>query len=133
MADQKKATQGTKKQTQEPKKEMTPDELAAAKKRKKKRDKRRKRRKVRRIITMYLLVIFLIVITIGGYAAYEKFGKQLLEYQEAAKEIVANSDEKTFRQDETSIVYDANGKMIREVKGETLLLSHQKLTIRVSA
>lgn len=119
MADQKKSTQGTKTTTQEKKnKEMTAEELAVARKRKAKRDKRRKRRKVRRIIMTYLLVIFLIVITIGGYVAYEKFGKQLLEYQEAAQELVANSDEKTFRQDETSIVYDADGKMIREVKGE---------------
>lgn len=113
MADNKKSTKESKNKT-----EKTPEELAAARKRKIKRDKRKKRRKVRRIILSYLLVIFLIVITVGGYAAYEKFGKQLLEYQKDAEEIVANSDEKTFRQDETSIVYDADGKMIREVKGE---------------
>ncbi len=108
-----KTTTGSKKTT-----EKTPEELALAQKRKAKRDKRKKRRKVRRIITSYLLIIFLVVITIGGYAAYEKFGKKLLEYREDAQEIVANSDEKTFRQDETSIVYDANGNLIREVKGE---------------
>ncbi len=113
MADNKKSTQESKKRAAE-----TPEELLAAKKRKAKRENRKKRRKVRRIIMAYLLVIFLIVITIGGYYAYEKFGKQLLEYQKAAEEIVAESTEKTFRQDETSIVYDANGKMIREVKGE---------------
>ena len=119
MADQKKSTQGTKTTTKEKqKKEMTAEELAVARKRKAKRDKRKKRRKVRRIILSYLLVIFLIVITIGGYVAYEKFGKQLLEYQKDAQELVDKSDEKTFRQDETSIVYDTNGKMIREVKGE---------------
>lgn len=113
MADNKKSTQENKKKT-----EKTPEELAATRKRKAKREKRKKRKKVRRIIISYLLVIFLLVITIGGYAVYEKFGKQLLQYQEEAKEMVANSNEKTFRQDETSIVYDANGKMIREVKGE---------------
>ena len=113
MADKKKSTEASKQKT-----EKTPEELAAARKRKAKRDKRKKRRKVRRIITSYLLVIFLIVITIGGYYAYEKFGKQLLQLQKDAEEIVANSDEKTFRQDETSLVYDADGKMIREVKGE---------------
>lgn len=113
MADNKKSTQENKKKA-----EKTPEELAAARKRKAKREKRKKRKKVRRIIISYLLVIFLLVITIGGYAVYEKFGKQLLQYQEEAKEMVANSNEKTFRQDETSIVYDANGKMIREVKGE---------------
>ncbi|MBQ4059533.1 MAG: transglycosylase domain-containing protein [Lachnospiraceae bacterium] len=118
MADNKKSTKQTAKTTEEKKQEMTSEEIAVAKKRKAKRDKKRKRRKVRRIITTYLLVIFLIVITIGGYVAYEKFGKQLLQYQKDAQEIVGNSNEKTFRQDETSIVYDAKGKVIREVKGE---------------
>ncbi len=113
MADSNKSTKEKNKN-----REMTPEELAVAKKRKAKRDKRKKRRKVRRIILSYLLVIFLIVVTIGGYVAYEKYGKQLLQYQKDAQEIVANSDEKTFRQDETSIVYDAKGRVIREVKGE---------------
>ncbi len=85
---------------------------------KEKRERRRKRRKVRRIILSYLFLIVLLIGVIGGYIFYEKLGKQLLVYRQEAKELVANSDESTFRQDESSIVYDAKGKMIREVTGE---------------
>lgn len=85
---------------------------------KEKRERRKKRRKVRRIIISYLLVVFLLIGVVGGYFVYEKFGKKLLAYREEAIELVENSSEKTFRQDETSIVYDTNGKKLREVTGE---------------
>ncbi|MCM1497949.1 MAG: penicillin-binding protein [Clostridium sp.] len=109
MADNKKSTSDKAKSTQE---------LEAAKRKKAKRDKRRKKRKVRRIILGYLCLIFVLVAVIGGYVVYEKFGKNILAYRDSAREIVANSDEDTFRQDETSIVYDAKGKKVREVTGE---------------
>ena len=96
MADNKKSTSDKTKSAQE---------LEAAKRKKARRDKRRKRRKVRRIIIGYLFLIFALVAVIGGYVAYEKFGKNILAYRDAAQEIVANSDENSFRQDETSIVY----------------------------
>lgn len=94
------------------------EEMEKARRKKARRDRRRKRRKVRRIILSYLFLIVLLVGVIGGYVVYEKFGKQFLVYRDEAKEVVANSSVDTFRQDETSIVYDANGKMIREVTGE---------------
>ena len=104
----------TKKATQK----KSPEELEKARLKKAKRDRKRKRKKVRRIILSYLLLIVVLVGVIGGYIAYEKFGKQILTYREDAKEMVANSSESTFRQDETSIVYDTNGKKMREVTGE---------------
>lgn len=88
------------------------------KNKKEKKERRKKRRKVRRIIISYLLVVFLLIGVIGGYFVYEKFGKKLLAYREEAIELVENSSEKTFRQDETSVVYDTNGKKLREVTGE---------------
>lgn len=88
------------------------------KNKKEKKERRKKRRKVRRIIISYLLVVFLLIGVIGGYFIYEKFGKKLLAYREEAIELVENSSEETFRQDETSIVYDTNGKKLREVTGE---------------
>ncbi len=88
------------------------------KNKKEKKERRKKRRKVRRIIISYLLVVFLLIGVIGGYFIYEKFGKKLLAYREEAIELVENSSEKTFRQDETSVVYDTNGKKLREVTGE---------------
>jgi membrane peptidoglycan carboxypeptidase len=100
------------------KKTKTPEEIKKAEKRKAKRERRRKKRKVRRIIISYLLTIFLLVCVIGGYVAYQKFGKQILQYRQDAIEIVSNSSTDDFRQDETSTVYDCNGKKIREIKGE---------------
>lgn len=109
MAEKKVATSG---------KKQTAQDLEKARKRKGKRDKRRKKRKVRRIIMSYLLLIFLLAGVIGGYAVYEKYGKDILVYREQAQELVGASSKETFRQDETSIVYDAKGKKIREVTGE---------------
>ena len=100
------------------KKNMTPEELEKAKKRRYKRDRRKKKRRVRRIILSYLLVIFVLVFVIGGYYVYEKYAKYFFAYRDAAVEVVADSSPESFRQDETSIVYDANGKKLREVTGE---------------
>jgi membrane peptidoglycan carboxypeptidase len=97
-------------------KKPTSEELA--KKKRAKRERRKKRKRVRRIILSYLLVVFTLVFVIGGYYAYEKFGKDLLVYRDEAIDIVADSSPETFRQDETSIVYDADGKKLREVTGE---------------
>ncbi len=104
----------TKKTTQS----RSSQDMEQARRKKEKRDRRRKRKKVRRIILSYLFLIVLLIGVIGGYVFYEKLGKQLLVYRQEAKELVANSDESTFRQDESSIVYDAKGKMLREVTGE---------------
>lgn len=109
MAENKKATSD---------KTKSPQDLEKLRKKKEKKERRSKRKKVRRIIIGYLALIFLLVLVIGGYAAYEKFGKDLLAYQESARELVAQSSDETFRQDETSIVYDYRGRKIREVTGE---------------
>lgn len=111
---------GAQSNTQNEKKtqKKTPEELEKARVRKAKKERRRKRKKVRRIILSYLMLIFLLVCVIGGYIVYEKFGKQILTYRQEAIDLVSASSESTFRQDETSIVYDANGKKLREVTGE---------------
>jgi penicillin-binding protein 1A len=130
MADNKKSTSDKRREsrpaakaagqsaTKKPTQKKSPEELEKTRLKKAKRDRKRKRKKVRRIILSYLLLIVVLVGVIGGYIAYEKFGKQILTYREDAKEMVANSSESTFRQDETSIVYDAKGKKMREVTGE---------------
>jgi len=100
------------------KRKKSPEELEKQRKRRAKKERRRKRKKVRRIILTYLLTIFLLVCVIGGYAAYQKFGKNILAYRDQAIEIVGNSSIDDFRQDETSTVYDYKGKKIREIKGE---------------
>ena len=100
------------------KEKKSPEQLEKMRQRKAKKERKRKRKRVRRIILSYLFVMFVLVCVIGGYFVYEKWGKDILSYRKQAKELVANSSESTFRQDETSIVYDANGKKLREVTGE---------------
>lgn len=100
------------------KEKKSPEQLEKMRQRKAKKERKRKRKRVRRIILSYLFVVFVLVCVIGGYFVYEKYGKDILSYRKQAKELVANSDESTFRQDETSIVYDAKGKKLREVTGE---------------
>ena len=100
------------------KEKKSPEQLEKMRQRKAKKERKRKRKRVRRIILSYLFVMFVLVCVIGGYFVYEKYGKDILSYRKQAKELVANSSESTFRQDETSIVYDANGKKLREVTGE---------------
>ncbi len=99
-------------------KNLTPEELEKKKLRRAKRERRRKRKRVRRIILSYLFVVVVLIGVIGGYFVYEKFGKDILTYRQEAKKIVEESSIDTFRQDETSIVYDAKGRKLREVTGE---------------
>ena len=96
----------------------SPEEIEKAKARKTKRERKRKRKKVRRIILSYLFIVIVLIGVIGGYIVYEKYGKDVLAFRDEAIELVANSTVDNFRQDETSVVYDANGKKIREVTGE---------------
>lgn len=91
----------------------------------KKKQKKQKKHKiknpfVRGILTavkiMFLLILiacFLLLILF-----YSKYGKNILAMQREAKQLVAESTEKTFRQAETSIVYGANRKVISTLKGE---------------
>lgn len=98
--------------------QKSPEELEKKKLKNAKKERRRKRKKVRRIILGYLFLVLVLFGVIGGYIAYEKFGKQILAYREDAIKMVEESSPETFRQDETSVVYDAKKKKIREVKGE---------------
>ncbi len=116
MDDSSKST--NKSQTTNNKPTKSPEELEKARVRKAKRKRKKKKRRLRRIILSYILLIFVLIGVIGGYVVYEKYGKIALEYRDQAIEIVSNSTADSFRQDETSIVYDANGKKLREVTGE---------------
>ena len=96
---------------------ITPDELEKAKKKRHRRDKEEEMR--RRIILVICLIMFLhFVFVVGGYRMWEVWNISLLLYRDEAIETVADSSPENFRQDETSIVYDADGKKLREVTGE---------------
>ncbi|MDD6207168.1 MAG: PBP1A family penicillin-binding protein [Clostridiales bacterium] len=90
------------------------------KKKKKQKKHRVKNPFVRGILTAIKLMFLLIVIAIFLLLVFfcSKYGKSILAMQKDAKQLVAESTEKTFRQAETSIVYGSNKKVISTLKGE---------------
>ena len=65
---------------------------------------------VRRVVSLtfkiFLLLTLLAVLTVL-ILFYVKYGDDVLQMQKDAKELVATSTEDTFRQSETSLVYDS--------------------------
>lgn len=87
---------------------------------KKKKSPKIKSRALRRfILTLKVsLLILLSVVFVGGIIFYFTYGKTILAMQQEAHVEVTSSTPETFRQSETSVVYDSKGKTISELKGE---------------
>lgn len=64
------------------------------------------------------LLVLLVLVLVGGIVFYFMYGQSILGMQRDGKELVANSTVETFRQSETSVIYDSRGKTIAELKGE---------------
>lgn len=75
------------------------------------------RKKVRRIVG-YFLLSFLALLLAAGVWFYARYGVRLQEMQREARRLVEESSEDTFRQAETSLVYDKDGNLISTLKGE---------------
>ncbi|MDF2472602.1 MAG: hypothetical protein K0R21_384 [Anaerocolumna sp.] len=72
-------------------------------------------------VVLIFLILFLMVsilILIAGLIFYNKYGSQLIQYQKEAIKTVQSSTSDTFRQMETSLVYDTRGELLSVVKGE---------------
>ncbi len=82
---------------------------------KKKNKKLRHRVKLTIQIAVFLT---LLVVAIGIFYFYIAYGKTILDLQTEAKQKVSASTEDTFRASQTSIVYDAKGKVLTTVKAE---------------
>ncbi|WP_313130312.1 transglycosylase domain-containing protein [Anaerocolumna sp.] len=67
---------------------------------------------------LILSLILSLCVLIAGLFIYFKYGATLIRFQEEAQEAVIMSDRNTFRQAETSLVYDVKGKPISVLKGE---------------
>ncbi len=67
---------------------------------------------------LILSLILSLCVLIAGLFIYFKYGATLIRFQEEAQEAVIMSGRNTFRQAETSLVYDAKGKPISVLKGE---------------
>lgn len=70
------------------------------------------------IVIKIIIALLLAIVVIGGVLMYMKYGKKLIAMESDAKKIVSNSTMETFRQNETSIIYDANGNIMSKLKGE---------------
>ena len=70
------------------------------------------------IVLKIIIALLLAIVVIGGVLIYMKYGKKLIAMESDAKKIVSKSTMETFRQNETSIIYDANGNIISKLKGE---------------
>lgn len=64
------------------------------------------------------LLLMLNVVLIIGVLFYNKYGKEIVKLQADAKALVAASTVDTFRQSETTLIYDVNGKLLSTVRGE---------------
>ena len=70
------------------------------------------------IVVKIIIVLLLLIVVVGGFLLYMKYGKRIMSMESDAKKIVAQSNLETFRQNETSIIYDANGSILSKLKGE---------------
>ncbi len=86
-----------------------------------KKDKRKKKKKKHRVFWFFIkLQIFLMLIVLGGFGYYY-FGGYADEIQQLKREAVqevADSDDKIFIPSQTCFVYDTNGDLISERKGQ---------------
>ena len=69
-------------------------------------------------ITFLILLIFVAVV---GTIFYFKYGRDILKLQAEAKGLVQESTVDTFKQSQTSVVYDANEKVLLSLSGEKKL------------
>ncbi len=85
----------------------------------KKVNKQRTPRKYRmKFIYKLVLLLFLVTLLLVGISLYLIYGRELLQWQQDARETIYASNTATFRQTETSVVYDTDGKQIAILKGE---------------
>ena len=70
------------------------------------------------IVLKIIIALLLAIVVIGGVLIYMKYGKKLIAMESDAKKIVSKSTMETFRQNETSIIYAANGNIMSKLKGE---------------
>lgn len=86
---------------------------------KKKPSKKRSRfkRKLRWGFLLFSL-FFSLTMLAACLVFYIKYGEEFTNYQKLAKQMVGQSDLDTFRQQETSLVYDKDGGLISALKGE---------------
>ncbi len=86
-----------------------------------KKPKKKKNKRLRQKIRLTFLAVFLVfsLLFLAGCLFFDyKYGDAFVEYQKEANKLVDESTPETFRQMETSLVYDNNKKLLSVLKGE---------------
>ena len=81
---------------------------------------RRKRTKAEKLFTAFKVQMFFMILVVAAIAYYYVGGyaAKVSSMKEEAEDLVVHSTTDTFRQIQTSLVYDANGEVISVLKGE---------------
>lgn len=85
------------------------------------KQKKRKNKRLRQKVRLGILSVFLLfsLIFLAGCLYFDyRYGDAFVEYQKEANTLVGESTPDTFRQSETSLVYDNNKKLLSVLKGE---------------
>lgn len=77
----------------------------------------KKRKKLKRIFRN-LLLVFLLATFIGLIWFYFAYGRHIIEYRDNAVRIASESSVESFKAEQTSIVYAADGSILTTLKGE---------------
>lgn len=85
---------------------------------KKSKNKKKQLKRKRRLIFLSFLLAFSCTALVVILVFYMKYGKDIIDYQEEAKIVVSESTKDSFRQSETSLVYDTNMELISVLRGE---------------
>lgn len=88
-----------------------------AKKEKKKKPMTKGRYRFKLVMQVTLLLVLLTVLAVG-VVFYIAYGRDIFKLQDEAKALVRSSTTETFRQSETSLIYDINGDVLTTLKGE---------------
>lgn len=83
--------------------------------------KKKKKKKKYRVFWFFAKLQILLLLLVGGAVGWYYYGgyaQKVSALQQEARRLVQESSEATFRSVETSLVYDANGKLISTLKGE---------------
>lgn len=81
------------------------------------RKKKKYSGKVSLVIKIFILFFLMAIFSIGVYL-YLRYGIKILKMEKLAKQVVEESTRDTFKQTETSLIYDADGKILASLKGE---------------
>lgn len=82
-----------------------------------KKKKKKKYRKFRLFVKIQM-VLFVLLLGAGAYYVFGGYAQEAESLKTEAEKLVRNSTEETFRENQTSIFYDADGGVISMLKGE---------------